>query len=558
MSSVPDADLRRILRSIKKQNHTSSTQNDQVTNFPSNRSTNKKVTKSKLATRQPSDDDEDYNTNEDDKDYDGNDDQDADDQDDDEDDDDDNKNNYHPLSLYNKADSSIQTHPLLIKINNNEKNLNNKNNNSNNNNSSDQDNITDNDFNESFKVQRKLPKNKKKENPPLKQHQGRESGGEERINYTKNYSEGHHSSSSVEIHQKHRYHHHNQNKPTTEVSSITSNGRPNSYTDFTTKKNLHNDLNSSWNGSSNDYDSNFNSNNITSIDDDCNNNNRNINDVSKRYQRWNKAFYNGFMNKQDKSATMPEYQQHASELLHFLKSLWKNNTMCDLSISIGRHKFWAHRLGLAMFSRKYRDEFQRQLQNNIGNFKGFILKKEENTFFKLFLLLNKGIYTISLVHSSRTGLEAILNYIYTAKIDINPANVEEISIAAKELAIDDLIRMTNDYLCSLSIGDILDFMGNIFSNDGSALMFHELYSYMMNHLEKVTRTPEYLRSSLDVVRGLIGDSHLNVTNEIQVFDAIIRWFEFDKKNRITYLAEALKLVRFTFISPDKIATKVER
>ena len=180
--------------------------------------------------------------------------------------------------------------------------------------------------------------------------------------------------------------------------------------------------------------------------------------VRKKFKRVNKIFYNGFLNtKQDKhECGMAEYQAHASELLHFLKSLWVTNTMCDLSIMIENKKYPAHRVSLAMFSKKYRNEFQKQLQSK-----------------------SSGIYTICLKCTTNFALEAILKYIYTAKIDINPANVEEILAGARELGIDDLICMATDYLSSLSIGDVLDYMGNgieIVTNLGLIILLSHLSS----------------------------------------------------------------------------------
>ncbi len=241
------------------------------------------------------------------------------------------------------------------------------------------------------------------------------------------------------------------------------------------------------------------------------------------------------MNKQDKYAHLPEYQAHAAELLHFLKSLWVGQTMCDLSIVIGNRKYQAHRLGLAMFSLKYKELFQKQAHTS----------------------KDSGVYTITLKNTTNYALEAILKYIYTAKIDINPANVEEILAAAVELGIDNLICMANDYLSSLSIGDVLDYMGNMLHKEGAELMFYELYSYMMTHLDKITRTPEYLKSSVGVVKALLGDSHMCVCSEIEAYEAVMRWIDFDRPNRIKCLPEAIRVVRFTLMTPEEIVSKIE-
>lgn len=256
--------------------------------------------------------------------------------------------------------------------------------------------------------------------------------------------------------------------------------------------------------------------------------------IRKKFNRVNQIFYNGTLNKQDKHCEIPEYQEHASELLHFLKDLWQTGKMCDLSIVVGNRKYPAHRLGLAMFSPKYKEEFQKNLN-----------KKET------------GVYTICLKNSTHLAVEAIIKYIYTAKIDINPSNVEEILEAAKELGVEDLICMANDYLNSLSIGDVLDYMGNILNKEGSEQMFYELYAYFMTHLDKISRTPEFLKSSIYVVNALLGDSHLSVCGELEVFDAGMRWIEYDKQRRSKYLYDVLKNIRFTLMCPDEIVAKIE-
>lgn len=138
--------------------------------------------------------------------------------------------------------------------------------------------------------------------------------------------------------------------------------------------------------------------------------------------------------------------------------------------------------------------------------------------------------------------------------------MEEILTAAKELSIDNLICMCKDYLSSLSIGDVLDYMRNILDKEGTESMLYELYTYMMAHFDKISRTPEFLKSSFNVIRALLSDSHLCVHSEMEVVDAVLRWIEVDRKERDhgRVLSEALKCVRFTLISPEDLVSKVEQ
>lgn len=80
-----------------------------------------------------------------------------------------------------------------------------------------------------------------------------------------------------------------------------------------------------------------------------------------------------------------EQQAHATELQHFLKSIWVTKTMCDLLIVAGNHKYQAHRLALAMYSRKYRDEFEKNIHQK-----------------------DSSVYTICLRNSTTFAIEAII------------------------------------------------------------------------------------------------------------------------------------------------------
>lgn len=108
--------------------------------------------------------------------------------------------------------------------------------------------------------------------------------------------------------------------------------------------------------------------------------------IKRKLHRANKVFYNGFLDKRDKlKQGSVEQQAHATELQHFLKSLWLTKTMCDLCIIVGNQKYPAHKLALAMYSRKYREEFEKQLH-----------------------IKDSSVYTICLKNSTNFAVEAII------------------------------------------------------------------------------------------------------------------------------------------------------
>lgn len=251
-----------------------------------------------------------------------------------------------------------------------------------------------------------------------------------------------------------------------------------------------------------------------------------------KMKRLNRMYYNcnAFGEVQATSRT----QLHADELLKFLSKFYHGQQLCDLEFKIitenSEHKFPAHRIALAMFSEKYKVEF-----SNIRS--------------------GGGVHEIQLNETSNTALLSILNYIYSGIIDINPINAEAILNAASEMGIDDIIYMATDYINSFSIGDLLIFISNYFLKDGPNMVIYEIYTYFMNNLYKISLTPEYLRATLETIKIILCDSNLCVENEIEVFNAAMKWYQYDKVNRVKLLPNVLDCVRFTQIDPKDLHKK---
>ncbi|CAF0784486.1 unnamed protein product [Didymodactylos carnosus] len=149
---------------------------------------------------------------------------------------------------------------------------------------------------------------------------------------------------------------------------------------------------------------------------------------------------NIFCNNKDSSIN-PASECHAAYLVKVLSGLWKEGKMTDLVIIVGEKKYLAHKLALALFSPKFRQEFEQ-------------LEKCEQT------KLGSSDIELKLSRSTPQAIEQILVYIYTSRIDLSPENVGCILTAAKELDIENIIHLAKEYLNHFSFGDVLRYMSD--------------------------------------------------------------------------------------------------
>ncbi|XP_053947883.1 kelch-like protein 5 [Anastrepha ludens] len=73
------------------------------------------------------------------------------------------------------------------------------------------------------------------------------------------------------------------------------------------------------------------------------------------------------------------------------------------------------------------------------------------------------------------------------------------------------------------------------------------FNYAIKHFAKVSNSADFLELSPEFVREITDSDELNVDCEVDVFQAIMRWYEHDKEGREEYLASlvtSLKLVQF--------------
>lgn len=153
-------------------------------------------------------------------------------------------------------------------------------------------------------------------------------------------------------------------------------------------------------------------------------------------------------------------------------------------------------------------------------------------------------------------LQQLIEYCYSGEIDINTANVLELTKAAGQLQFDEVKNNCAEFYISILNGSsclgILDiaYLHNVAQLKQPALDF-----ILHNFLD--VKFDEFLQLSADSLTALLADDDLNVPSEKVVFVALMGWIKHDLDGRKQFLGRLLECVRLTHVI-DKVSKATVR
>ena len=192
-----------------------------------------------------------------------------------------------------------------------------------------------------------------------------------------------------------------------------------------------------------------------------------------------------------------EDRGHSQDLLRSFCILKDQKILTDITIISGNTTVDAHRVVLTAGSAYFRACFT----NN-------------------FIESNNDKKILNLNHIAEDSIEAIVNYIYTGRIDIKESNYLSLLDSANQLELPKLVNLCGDFL--LSRLDIENCIGiHILAETYSCLAlatYAEQFIY--RNFENITSSDEFLNLTIERVLNYIGSDELSVSKEEVVFEAI--------------------------------------
>ncbi|KAK9537587.1 hypothetical protein VZT92_005191 [Zoarces viviparus] len=217
-----------------------------------------------------------------------------------------------------------------------------------------------------------------------------------------------------------------------------------------------------------------------------------------------------------------------------LKELLNENKLIDCVLKVGDRSIPCHRLILSACSPYFRELCF--LEDG----------KEKDTM------------EVVLEDMDPNVMEAIVNYMYSAEIDINDNNVQDILAAANRFEIPSVFTVCVNYLQKgLTKKNCLAIyrLGLMLNSARLALAARD---HIADRFETIAKDEDFLELAPPELFAIIGADALNVDKEEAVFETLMRWIRKDKEKRAKSLEEAFECVRFRLLPEKYFKEKVEK
>lgn len=236
----------------------------------------------------------------------------------------------------------------------------------------------------------------------------------------------------------------------------------------------------------------------------------------------------------DPNAIKEELRLFQSTLLQDgLKELLNENKFVDCTLKVGDRSFPCHRLIMAACSPYFREIFFTEDGKEVENTKEVVLDD-----------VNPSI------------LDMIIQYLYSAEIDLTDDNVQDIIAVANRFQIPSVFTVCVNYLQKkLSMGNCMAIfrMGLVLNCPRLAVAAR---NYIADRFELLYKDEEFLKLAAHELFAVIGGDSLNVEKEELVFEAVMAWVRQDKE-RIKVLKDAFNCIRFRLLPEKYFKDKVE-
>ncbi|KAM7407475.1 hypothetical protein PAMA_003280 [Pampus argenteus] len=217
-----------------------------------------------------------------------------------------------------------------------------------------------------------------------------------------------------------------------------------------------------------------------------------------------------------------------------LKELLNENKLIDCILKVGDKSIPCHQLILAACSSYFRELYVFEDGKDVG-------KKD-----------------VVLENLDPNIMEAIVNYMYSAEIDINDNNVQDIMTAANRFQIPSVFTVCVNYLQKkLTRKNCLAIyrLGLMLSCHRLAIAARD---YIADRFETVANDEEFFELAPHELFAIVGADALNVEKEELVFETVMRWIRKDKEKRMKSLEEAFECIRFRLLPEKYFKEKVEK
>lgn len=234
----------------------------------------------------------------------------------------------------------------------------------------------------------------------------------------------------------------------------------------------------------------------------------------------------------EKQGSVTLNPRHMKKAFRVMNELRSQSLLCDVTIVAEDVEIAAHRVVLAAGSPYFHAMFTGEMAESRA--KRVRIKEVDG-------------WTVGL----------LVDYIYTAEIQVTEDNVQALLPAAGLLQLTEVKKACCEFLSSqlhpsncLGIRAFADL-------HACCQLLTQANTYAEQHFAEVIGSEEFLNLGMEQVSSLIASDKLTIPSEEKVFEAVIAWVNHDKDVRQEHLAQLMEHVRLPLLTREYLVQRVE-
>ena len=220
------------------------------------------------------------------------------------------------------------------------------------------------------------------------------------------------------------------------------------------------------------------------------------------------------------------------ELLNELNELRETNILCDTTIRAQGQDLPAHKCVLSAASPYFRAMFTNELK-----------EKESNL--------------VELQNMKSTTISDVLQFVYTGKASIDSSNAQDLVMIADYLIIPSLKTKASLFLEGTVNASNCLALESFASQYNCESLKQVSVAYEIENFQGVSRSEDFRALDSEKVKELICQDKIHVSEEEQVYEAVISWVKHDLPSRECLLPELLKCLRLFSMSKNSLRKLLE-
>ncbi|KAK5965554.1 BTB domain-containing protein [Trichostrongylus colubriformis] len=228
-----------------------------------------------------------------------------------------------------------------------------------------------------------------------------------------------------------------------------------------------------------------------------------------------------------------ESSSHKPFLLAQLHKFRNESRLCDVTLVVKGTRINAHRLVLAASSKYFEAMFTIDM----------VESREHD---------------IEMIGVEAGTLSALVYFCYSGKVNIDDNNVLDTLAAACLLQLDEVKVLCCDFLKKgICVSKCLEIRG-VAETYACQTLLHFANEFILLNFQHIISLEGFHHLLVEQVTELISSDVLVVRSEEQVFDAVIKWINFDLTTRKSLLSQLLQHVRLPLCQPKFLVDVVSK